>query len=135
MNFLRSHGCDEMQGYYFARPLSVEDCSRALIENRRLHFPQPRIAARSGRTFRAAAESIDAPTSATKRIELAAVELEWLRRCSAHTCAAPLAVVAALERAGFATLDDVGRLNVTSTGKDYVSTYDSQIKKRRRKRN
>jgi hypothetical protein len=44
-------------------------------------------------------------------------------------------VVAALERAGFATLDDVGRLNVTSTGKDYVSSYDSQIKKRRRKRN
>jgi hypothetical protein len=44
-------------------------------------------------------------------------------------------VVAALERAGFAKLDDVGRLNVTNTGKDYVSSYDSQIKKRRRKRN
>ncbi|HEY8623444.1 MAG TPA: EAL domain-containing protein, partial [Casimicrobiaceae bacterium] len=40
MNFLRSHGCDEMQGYYFARPLSVEDCTRALIEDRCLHFPK-----------------------------------------------------------------------------------------------
>jgi hypothetical protein len=44
-------------------------------------------------------------------------------------------VVAALERAGFATLDDAGRLNVTNTGRDYVSSHDSQIKKRRRKRN
>jgi hypothetical protein len=44
-------------------------------------------------------------------------------------------VVAALERAGFATLDDVGRLNVTNTGRDYVSDHDFQIKKRRRKRN
>ena len=135
LNFLRSHGCDEMQGYYFARPLSVEDCSRTLIENRRLHFPKARIALRSGRIFRAAAEHIDGPKSAAKRIELADVELEWLRRCSAHTCAAPTAVVAALERAGFATLDDAGRLNVTSTGRDYVSSHDSQIKKRRRKRN
>ena len=135
LNFLRSHGCDEMQGYYFARPLSVEDCTRTLIENRRLDFPKSRIALRSARIFRADAEHIDGPTSAAKRIELADVELEWLRRCSAHTCAAPTAVVAALERAGFATLDDVGRLNVTNTGRDYVSSHDSQIKKRRRKRN
>jgi diguanylate cyclase (GGDEF)-like protein len=136
MNFLRSHGCDEMQGYYFARPLSVEDCTRTLIEDRCLHFPKPRIASRSaGRILRPAPEYIDGPTSATEDIELAAVELEWLRRCSAHTCAAPPAVVAALGRAGYATLDDVGTLNVTSTGRDYVSSYDSQIKKRRRKRN
>jgi len=40
LNFLRSHGCDEMQGYYFARPLPVDECTRALIENRRLQFPQ-----------------------------------------------------------------------------------------------
>ncbi|TMH13188.1 MAG: EAL domain-containing protein [Betaproteobacteria bacterium] len=135
LNFLRSHGCDEMQGYYFARPLSVEDCTRTLIENRRLDFPKSRIALRSARIFRADAEHIDGPTSAAKRIELADVELEWLRRCSAHVCAAPTAVVAALERAGFAILDDVGRLNVTNTGRDYISSHDSQIRKRRRKRN
>jgi EAL domain-containing protein (putative c-di-GMP-specific phosphodiesterase class I) len=136
MNFLRSHGCDEMQGYYFARPLSVEDCTQALIEDRRLHFPKPRIASRSaGRLFRPVPTYIDGPTKATEEIELAGVELEWLRRCSAHTCAAPPAVLAALERAGFATLDDVGGLKVTSTGRDYVRSYDSQIKKRRRKQN
>jgi hypothetical protein len=44
-------------------------------------------------------------------------------------------VVAALERAGFATLDDVGRLKVNNMGRHYVSRYDSQIKKRRRKWN
>jgi diguanylate cyclase (GGDEF)-like protein/PAS domain S-box-containing protein len=136
MNFLRSHDCDEMQGYYFARPLSVEDCTRALIEGRRLHFPKPRIASPSaGRIFRPVPAHIDGPTRATKDIELAAVELEWLRRCSAHTCAAPPPVVAALERAGFATLDDVGRLKVNNMGRDYVISYDSQIKKRLRKRN
>jgi diguanylate cyclase (GGDEF)-like protein len=136
MNFLRSHGCDEMQGYYFARPLSVEDCTQALIEDRCLHFPKPRIASGSARRiFQPTPEHIDGPTTASEEVELAAVELEWLRRCSAHTCAAPAAVMAALGRAGFATLDDGGRLNVTNTGRDYVSRYDSQIKKRRRKRN
>jgi ActR/RegA family two-component response regulator len=42
LNFLRSHGCDEMQGYYFARPLRVEDCTQALVEDRRLPSPKPR---------------------------------------------------------------------------------------------
>jgi diguanylate cyclase (GGDEF)-like protein/PAS domain S-box-containing protein len=41
LNFLRSHGCDEMQGYYFARPLTVEDCTQALVEDRRLPSPKP----------------------------------------------------------------------------------------------
>jgi EAL domain-containing protein (putative c-di-GMP-specific phosphodiesterase class I)/CheY-like chemotaxis protein len=40
LNFLRSHGCDEMQGYYFSRPLPVEDCTRALAEDRRLQVPK-----------------------------------------------------------------------------------------------
>jgi len=40
LNFLRLHGCDEMQGYYFARPLPVEECTRALVEDRRLPAPQ-----------------------------------------------------------------------------------------------
>ena len=134
MNFLRSHGCDEMQGYYFARALSVEDCTLALIEGRRLHFPKPRIASPSaGRMFPPASAPVEGPTRATEAIELAAVELEWLRRCSAHTCAAPQPVVAALERAGFATLDELGRLKVTNTGRQYVRSYDSQSKKQRRK--
>jgi diguanylate cyclase (GGDEF)-like protein/PAS domain S-box-containing protein len=37
--FLRSHGCDEMQGYYFARPQSAEECTRILLEDRRLRLP------------------------------------------------------------------------------------------------
>ena len=71
----------------------------------------------------------------SEEIELAVMELEWLRRCNANSCIAPAAVVAALERAGFATTDDVGRLKVTDKGRDYLSSYDSQIKKRRRKWN
>ena len=42
LSFLRSHGCDEMQGYYFARPLGVEDCTQALVEDRRLPGAKPR---------------------------------------------------------------------------------------------
>src|SRR5262245_46282035 len=40
LNMLRMHGCDEMQGFYFSRPLPVEECTRALIEDRRLQRPQ-----------------------------------------------------------------------------------------------
>jgi diguanylate cyclase (GGDEF)-like protein/PAS domain S-box-containing protein len=36
LEFLKAHGCDEMQGYYFARPLAITDCTRALVEDRRL---------------------------------------------------------------------------------------------------
>jgi diguanylate cyclase (GGDEF)-like protein/PAS domain S-box-containing protein len=36
LQFLRTHGCDEMQGFYFSRPLPVEDSTRALAEGRRL---------------------------------------------------------------------------------------------------
>ena len=134
-SFLRSNGCDEMQGNYFARPLSVEDCTRMLIEDRRLHLPRTGMASSSSRrSSRPAPAHIDGPMRAAKGIELAAVELEWLRRCSVHTCAAPTGVAAALGRAGFATLDDGGRLIVTNTGRDYVTSYDSQIKKRRRRR-
>jgi diguanylate cyclase (GGDEF)-like protein/PAS domain S-box-containing protein len=34
LNFLKFHGCDEMQGYYFSPALSVESCTQALTENR-----------------------------------------------------------------------------------------------------
>jgi len=39
VNFLRSHGCDQMQGYYFAAPRSADDCTRALREDQRLSPP------------------------------------------------------------------------------------------------
>ena len=39
--FLRLHGCDEMQGYYFSRPLPVEQITSALREGRRLELPSP----------------------------------------------------------------------------------------------
>lgn len=31
LNFLRAHGCDEFQGYYFARPMPVAECTEALL--------------------------------------------------------------------------------------------------------
>jgi len=39
VNFLRSHGCDQMQGYYFAAPRTAGDCTRALREDLRLSPP------------------------------------------------------------------------------------------------
>lgn len=36
LDFLIKHDCDEMQGYYFSRPLPLEGASRALIEGHRL---------------------------------------------------------------------------------------------------
>ena len=38
LDFLVHHGCDEMQGYYFSRPLPPEGASQALIEGRRLQM-------------------------------------------------------------------------------------------------
>ena len=38
--FFRAHLCDEVQGFYFARPLTAEDCTRALAEDRRLPGPE-----------------------------------------------------------------------------------------------
>ena len=32
--FLRSHGCDQMQGYYFRRPLNVKEVTELLRSNR-----------------------------------------------------------------------------------------------------
>src|ERR1035437_5687431 len=38
LNFLREHGCDEIQDYYFAKPLNVEDCTQMLRAGRRLQM-------------------------------------------------------------------------------------------------
>jgi EAL domain-containing protein (putative c-di-GMP-specific phosphodiesterase class I) len=34
--FLRQHGCDEMQGYYFSKPVPAEDFARLLASGKRL---------------------------------------------------------------------------------------------------
>jgi EAL domain-containing protein (putative c-di-GMP-specific phosphodiesterase class I) len=34
--FLAEHGCDQIQGYYFSRPLPADDCGEWLREKRRL---------------------------------------------------------------------------------------------------
>jgi len=39
LNFLRGHGCDEMQGFYFSKPLAVADFEQLLREGRKLVFP------------------------------------------------------------------------------------------------
>ena len=36
LEFLAAHTCDEMQGYYFSRPLPAELCTQFLREERRL---------------------------------------------------------------------------------------------------
>ena len=39
LNYLGRHGCDEMQGYYFSRPVPATDFERLLREGRILHLP------------------------------------------------------------------------------------------------
>jgi EAL domain-containing protein (putative c-di-GMP-specific phosphodiesterase class I) len=36
LDFLIKHGCDEMQGFYFSRPLPLESASQALIKGYRI---------------------------------------------------------------------------------------------------
>ena len=40
LGFLCSNGCDEMQGYFFARPAHAEECERMLREGRKLAIPR-----------------------------------------------------------------------------------------------
>jgi diguanylate cyclase (GGDEF)-like protein/PAS domain S-box-containing protein len=37
--FLAEYGCDEIQGYFFSRPLEVQECGRWLREDRRMQRP------------------------------------------------------------------------------------------------
>jgi len=39
LEYLRSHGCDEMQGYYFSRPVPAQEFERILRECRQLKAP------------------------------------------------------------------------------------------------
>jgi diguanylate cyclase (GGDEF)-like protein/PAS domain S-box-containing protein len=41
LSFLRERGCDEIQGYYFGRPLPAEDFARLLEQNSKVAVPQP----------------------------------------------------------------------------------------------
>ncbi|MDP2678556.1 MAG: EAL domain-containing protein [Rhodoferax sp.] len=41
LNFLRRHACDEIQGYYFSRPLGAAQYQALLREQRRLVLPPP----------------------------------------------------------------------------------------------
>jgi diguanylate cyclase (GGDEF)-like protein/PAS domain S-box-containing protein len=50
--FLRANGCDEMQGYLFAKPTDAEECGRMLREGRKLAIP--RNGRRSGAQLRRA---------------------------------------------------------------------------------
>ena len=45
LEFLRTLGCDQMQGYLFSRPLPAEEMGRMLSEGRRLHFNEARRSA------------------------------------------------------------------------------------------
>jgi diguanylate cyclase (GGDEF)-like protein/PAS domain S-box-containing protein len=37
VTFLKENRCDEAQGFYFARPLGIEECTKTLVEKRRFH--------------------------------------------------------------------------------------------------
>ena len=39
LNYLRLRACDEMQGFYFSKPLTAESFENMLREGRKLHFP------------------------------------------------------------------------------------------------
>jgi EAL domain-containing protein (putative c-di-GMP-specific phosphodiesterase class I) len=39
LSYLRNHGCDEMQGFFFSRPIPASDFEKMLRENRHLDIP------------------------------------------------------------------------------------------------
>ncbi|MBI5593230.1 MAG: EAL domain-containing protein [Deltaproteobacteria bacterium] len=45
LNYLLFHGCDEMQGFYFSRPIPAQQLEQMLREDRRLPLPEKSAAA------------------------------------------------------------------------------------------
>jgi EAL domain-containing protein (putative c-di-GMP-specific phosphodiesterase class I) len=44
LDYLRKHGCDEMQGYYFSKPLPAEEFEQLLRQRRALPAPSTNTA-------------------------------------------------------------------------------------------
>jgi len=88
LEFLRSHGCDEMQGYFFSRPVPVGDFEQMLRSGRRLALSgqtegsrqrtllllddEPNVTAALTRLFRSEGYQILAAHSPTEAFELLA---------------------------------------------------------------
>ncbi|MCK9388879.1 MAG: EAL domain-containing protein [Sulfuritalea sp.] len=85
LNFLRVRGCDEMQGFYFSRPLPATEFEQLLRERRKLALPavdelprlllvddEPQILSALKRLLRREGYSILAATSAQEGLELLA---------------------------------------------------------------
>ncbi|TMG74739.1 MAG: EAL domain-containing protein, partial [Betaproteobacteria bacterium] len=72
LDFLSAQDCDEMQGFYFARPLPVTDCTQALTEGRRLKIAAAKKPANAPRrSSETAAKVIRRPKSRRRRGKVA----------------------------------------------------------------
>lgn len=78
LGYLRVHQCDEMQGFFFSRPLPPHDFERLLREGRRLQFPgrtlllvddEPYILAALERVFESEGYQVITATSAAEGFE------------------------------------------------------------------
>ena len=47
LEFLAANGCDEIEGYFFSRPLPVAECTKLLREQRRLALRETRAGKRT----------------------------------------------------------------------------------------
>ena len=65
MNYLRRHGCDEMQGFLFSQPLPADECAQLLKARTTLALPP---AAESGRKTLLIVDDEPGVLSALKRV-------------------------------------------------------------------
>jgi CheY-like chemotaxis protein len=87
LSYLRLRGCDEMQGFYFSKPLPIQDFERLLAEERCLEFPkesegrdisllviddEPKIIAIMARVLRQEGYRVFSTTTADEGFELLA---------------------------------------------------------------